>query len=583
MFWVAQLDPASLSLWYDTTLIIRSEGGRSLVEAAHFAVTSDFESLGQLVSSVSEESAVRCLAVASTIWHEQRHFLDLVLTSYGGMRFRQFSSIYVNQTRLLRELKDAPEPRICPIDAYADPIRLFPAVAAPPDGLATLGRDVRKREDDLEFDRFKVADTWRGQVEVGGHGQLEALAYLFQLGCVEEKFGLAASLKVQQLLERLQGKMEGYRWPLTYAHYLGLRQEQAEDGSVKALASSIPAILVAALATRGLGQTVPDDPFKRPAWPASRLYAFIEYFDKHPGALANTSPVETWTRMNEIAAVLFGRTVLEELQEDQQRVRAHLDQVREANVSADVCHALEEFSGLREALLLLLEEAPEMIIDPYTYSESLSGAVRPFPVQVFPSGYAGEPLPGWQTLLGYKNMADVDDEPNADVDDEPNEWVWAVVPEEWSEDQGFTLAGESWLGIIRERAPLARLMIKGRAHETAFGPQLIALEKRLESVGIGLSIEGGFGTPVELMASAAPLFDLIGAEELICDICRGSVGRDHCTIFSPWWFRQNNKTATMMMHLLGGGERGTVRAIRDWSAWLICDSCSERLVFAVNH
>jgi hypothetical protein len=68
------------------------------------------------------------LLVASSLWHEKRHFLDLVLTNYGAALFRQAAEIQFDLFGALREQRATSRDLLIPVGFYLDEVRL--AIAA---------------------------------------------------------------------------------------------------------------------------------------------------------------------------------------------------------------------------------------------------------------------------------------------------------------------------------------------------------------------------------------------------------------------------------------------------------------------
>jgi hypothetical protein len=570
MLWVAALDAASYALWYDTTLVIRGDGGgRESAEAIHNAVFGDSTALKELIKELPEAQATRCLLLASTIWHEQRHFVDLLLTNYGSQRFRQWSSLYLNQELLLGQAKNSGGALVCPVDAYADPVRaLVAGVVNAPNALVAQGRDVRRREEELEFDRKQMSSSHGYLVELGGHAQLEALAYLFQIAAMEVDFGINASARAQNLLDEVQGELRHYTWPAEIGRYLGLRPLEFGDSYAIGM-DAIPSVLMATLMTRVWGQKIEDDEFKLPASAPGRLFAFMQYLDEHDDALVGVNAETAWTRVNEIAQSLFGRSILEEFQIDLGYERENLNKiVGEPHVSQVIKDVFEERYLLRERLGSLLESAPATILDPVTYTEGLRDIVRPLPVQVFPHGMLEEPLEGWKRLIGYSDPEGGED----------SSWTWAVIPDKWPPGAALAVTRvPEWVEIVNYRAPLAKLMVKGRSHEKAFGPELIFAEQWLESAEIRLQFEGVFRLPSPLILDSSPLFKITAEDNGVCDICHSGVDQGNSSLISPWFFRSSPRVAEFAMRLLGGGRPGYLRFLRDWSPWVLCTKCTADL------
>ncbi len=445
---VAALDPATLALWYDPTLLGPSPGYETVSYAVHGAIFGDNEEVQSLLSAEgSPEVARRAAYLASTIWHEKRHFLDLILTNYGAFRVRQFLSLYVNQPQVLYRAQQAGGELYLPLTAYADPVESSLAGVSDPSGIITLvAQDIRGREDAVLDDRECGARTpWGDAIELGGHAQLEALANIFQVGSTQFLLGPKAHLEVNQEIHKDDPNHTRYRWPLLLANAFGLQGFKTADGIPAVNLAPMAAVLLATLAMRGWGQKS-DDEFKRPIWPATRLLAFLEYFRDRPTALHVQNARQAWDVVNDAARQLFGRTVIEELKVDLEFESKFVKMVVEhdAGPCDEVKTVCQEFHDLRCSLVGLLEEAPEGFLDPETFAHGFLPRLHPLPVQIFPSAQSGPASGGWSRLLGF--------------DAGPlGNGCHAVVPEHWPPDGAVAFANlNAWAQVVEQWAPLAK-------------------------------------------------------------------------------------------------------------------------------
>src|SRR5262249_24447918 len=142
-----------------------------------------------------DDAGARAIAIASSLWHEKRHFLDLALTNYGAFRFRQFFEIAANLPALRRAVEEDGASRIVvPIDVYADQVRRRRHGLPENPKLQELGRAIQSRKKMILDDR-KLIPSRFGPLELGGEAQLEALAYLHQAAKAQKLFGLARGAK----------------------------------------------------------------------------------------------------------------------------------------------------------------------------------------------------------------------------------------------------------------------------------------------------------------------------------------------------------------------------------------------------
>jgi hypothetical protein len=157
------------------------------------------------------------------------------------------------------------------------------------------------------------------------------------------------------------------------------------------------------------------------------------------------------------------------------------------------------------------------------------------------------------------------------------QWWWAVGPEEWSfNGEAFALKKkDAWLTIASDSAPIAKLMLNGRAHRTMLGPELLGAEMRLKHEGLEIVFDPMFGFPAETNEIKS-FFELNGKSEVACDFCRASVKKTEGYLVSPWVFRYKQENADLCIEGFGGGQLGQLQYWKDWSPWVFCDKCREQ-------
>jgi hypothetical protein len=569
MIWVAALDPASLTLWYDTSAISGGPGGEQVAGAIHYSVFGDLDKLKTLIADETDEAVrSRSIYFASTIWHEQRHFIDLLLTNYGAYRFRQFLSLYLNLPFIFKELERSGAELVFPIDVYACDVRSRSLRIKPvSESLRQIALDIYNREEWLSFDRKKMNPG----CEVGGHAQLEALAALFQVACVQRHFGAAALADVSRRISADDPGNLRYRWHLFIDGFLGLEPTHSDEGSSRWLdASVIPALMIASLAMRAWGQKVYGDPFKRPCSPSGRLLGFLEYFRENRG-WKGISVLDAWHHINEIAENLYGRTVLEELSIDYRHEEELLASVQSnEDVLEAVKNAFKQYHALRGFLIEILRQHPAWLLDGNSYAELFLPRTCPIPVNVVPGGCTGEPMHGWKRAFGYKDP---------DSEDAESAWWWMVVPQQLPVKEGLVAFQDMnpWIELLNHYGPLAKLMMKGRSHRTVLGPELFLVESQLGAAGYKFRFEPDFHLPRHRIIPAVSLYDIMGTNDRICDTCRTKIQKPQGHIVSPWAFRSDSTLAKLAIEGFGGGKEGMRKFVRDWSVWVICDNCREVL------
>jgi hypothetical protein len=177
---VTQVDPASLALWINYEVLSRSPNFRYYRPAIEAAARGDLEGVAGVLRSIpTRKTRVRALHLASMIWHEQRHFLDLTITNYGARHFRTTFTVALNVYSLIADQAAiAGSELLVPVERYRTlPECLRPAALAP--SLLQQADDIRKRRDHLRADLFTFTSP-AGRVTISGENVLEALGFLHQ-------------------------------------------------------------------------------------------------------------------------------------------------------------------------------------------------------------------------------------------------------------------------------------------------------------------------------------------------------------------------------------------------------------------
>ena len=322
---VLQLDPASLSLWFNPEFIRRSSGALELQAAVWLAISGKVDELPGYVSRIdAKRLAVRAMTLASAVWHEQRHFLDLITTNFGAFRVRNYLSIYMNLQRLLKGVANDGGPLHCPLSVYTDPVRRMVAgIDRFPEEAPQLAEDISQREAFLASDS-QLVPTPYGAMEVGGDAQLEALAWIFQYLAVDRIFGSEGVIAVQGDLRPSQRAAMRYFWLSLLASDLGLGHSvdlrRPGDRSPRLILDTtlLTPMIYAALACRAWGQEQVIGAHHASSLPAARLSGLIRALS---GRAADTeaSTARAWQMVNEAAGDLWGRTVSEEMAADLER------------------------------------------------------------------------------------------------------------------------------------------------------------------------------------------------------------------------------------------------------------------------
>lgn len=576
MIWFAALDPSNLALYFDTSLIASGSSGHQIARAIHNCVFGDVQGVYDNLNQIeSYKDAMRCMYLVSTIWHEQRHFLDLILTGYGGYIFRQFTTCYMNSASILEEATSSDKKIIFPLSVYADPVRLtFLGETAHQHTTVREGiaKDILARELTLSLDRKKIGDT----LEMGGYAYLEEIASIFQIAAVENYFGTQYTKEINEHITSLDPARNKYLWSSKFQWLLKYPEKTLEDRIVQKV-GLVPIILYATLSYRGWNQDSLDDPDKvKRLFPFERLYHITNYISEKSKDFSRYDFEEMWENINKGAKILFGRTIVEEIETDLYFQEQMVNRVLKMGINSTISSILKQHLELRQRLFLVLKNSPQLILHPDEYCRHTLTKIMPLPTLVSPGGADIDLLSNsiWDAV--HKGSVVRQSGQN-------ESYFWTAIPKDeiWSKHNPDTFNftdTKSWGEIIQFWSPLAKLMLKGRNHRTSVGPELLTVERELELAGIKAIYEDEFKYPRVLSSSAQYIYEIRGIDEGVCDICGQTVVTPSGRILSPWVFYKNENARDLIIQLYGGNEDAHIKYDKDWSAWFLCDACYKQFL-----
>src|SRR5688500_15889528 len=96
------LDPSTMALWYEPRWL------RNHTNGEHILASVDAAIFGKPLPDQQPSSALLDVAYfTSAVWHEKRHYIDLLLTNYGWSRLWQFFAIYFNAVGVMDRIHKA--------------------------------------------------------------------------------------------------------------------------------------------------------------------------------------------------------------------------------------------------------------------------------------------------------------------------------------------------------------------------------------------------------------------------------------------------------------------------------------------
>lgn len=580
MISVVCLDPASLTLWYDASHVSHHPASQEIQEVIHHSIRGEIEDVLAIVNNVDESFKPRLYEIVSSIWHEKRHFVDLLLTNYGSFRVRQFMSLYVNMPTILSEAKQNGKQIVCPIDTHIDPVRSMVFNAEPWSvNLKDIASDVKKRREMLRSDREVLSTKW-GNIEVGGDAQLEAMAYYSQFAALEKIFGVNASMDVQaQMSEGQRGNLR-YTWATLLGRVTGIESGFQTQGIHLLNLNLLCPIIMVSLMGRFWGQKNLHTDTGGSGFPTERLSALLNEWTKNAKTYSVSNMADGWEVVNQTAKRLWGRTAVEELQADFELEHKYVEEIKKRHeVGSNARLALTDLHELRSDFIHNFIKNPLSYVDPSLFAEQVLFKIRPLSIRAVPGGIFGKPPTGWERVSGYKHPG---------VENPLSTWWWAIAPMDWPKNDQhhkfffkqrkiYSLKQrKAWLSIVADFAPMAKLLMNGFRHRTMLGPELTSVFARMYNEGIKITVDPTFSAPQDDL-DINVWFTQTQRESATCDICSCSIPRPQGHILSPWLFRNNPDYADVAIKQFGGGLQGHLLFWKDWSPWVICNVCYIKL------
>jgi hypothetical protein len=560
-----RLDPASLCLWFDLTPFKGGSESNDLFELFKAAALGPPDGVPSVLKA-KPQLLDRGIRIASAVWHEKRHFLDLILTNYGAFRMRQFFEIYLNMPAVMRAAHTSHSTLFCPLEVYADEVRSqCLGLEEVPANLRLVGRSVLNRKRNLLADQIAFRSE-NGLMQVGGEAQFEALAFLSQTAAAQEFIGVDANLEMQKAIPDWQLTNTRYRWAETLGNSYGVVKPANElDAMPVTDVSLLCCFLVSSLMMRAWNQKDAQGTLDS-STPTRRILALFQGFAQfmQAGGELEFTPGGAWSFTNELTKRIFGRDVVKELMIDYEYEEGWCRSLEHQNLLPQAKKVIYEYHRLRGELISSFVQRPVAFVDSIYFSREILPSLSPTVGVFHPGGVYGEPPSGWIKVYWDQDKG------------MPNEkalWWWGaayLLPA--ATDIRFKNQHE-WLTVLSDLAGIAKLLINGRAHRSAPGPELIRAESLLiDQFGITPSFEPGFDLP-EMYSQIRDFYALRGTQSLACDACKLEIPYPEGFLLSPWYFRQSSKLASVCVEALGGGQQGEHRFRKDWSPWAVCRRC----------
>jgi len=507
---------------------------------------------------------VRLMRLASEVWHERRHFLDLLLTNYGAKRFRRVFQMCCAIGSVLRFASRTGEPLICPIDPYLTDLQR-----------RSLGLP---KPSELELDAFRALVEWREaeqvdepggtiqtaggpvRLELGGEAHLEALAIMGQSQMLRTQFTQDDWREIGRDLGEDSHKPR-YWWWTAIAEELGLSGKVDEAETVVTYeVAAVGAILLASLFVR--------DPDEEGACPDAcfvhtRLAVLIEHARNRPLPV-RSSFIERFEWVDDLCRIAFGRSMEDEIAIATGQWSDFIDWLRQQPGASEILPVALEY---HQARTRLLQQTPL----PAYFDVSVGAAIASHP-ELVPRILAANPRGLVETR--FNNAADTASElVGATVRDLASGNV--VLRAAWV--QRLTAAGNSgtvfsdvWDRWASQLVPLTKMACAGPF--VIAGHDLAAACRSFRQLAIAIRPVPGDRPPwLELPVDCYWLEK--GGDTSGCDHCNVELTRGHGALLSPWVVKWNRRTLDSYLAECPQPVVSELLTLWDCSPWFVCANC----------
>ena len=562
-----QTDSASLSLWINQELIYsNSPYSKIFSNGIHAALYGTQKEVAQFSSEIEDPSARRKFqSVTGSIWHEKRHFLDLILTNFGASRIRHHFELRHNSKFVLKEAHENGR-LILPIDAYADCAHTaYYDLHNSPDSKKT-GERVAHIKDVYRSDR-SLYSLKKGEIEVGGNAQLECLAYVFQSAAMQAAFGVDDTAKALDDVPDSDSHHGKYKWLIDFMYASGLTEYKIIESKYALINDTLlTCIAFASLQMRSF-RDLNGEIAKNTTTPISRFSQLIIEMRNGNYDTANQDFNTCWELVNAACLSCFGADVCDEIEFDIKKTKEFLDRYSD-DLLGDELACFSDYNNLRERIFDDFRETPRNFLRTFDFKNEILDRLKPIVVVANPSGIIGELNEDLIQLFGY-------DHSQVQKDIDYLKWTWAWTPKKpkiHSLDYAFTNESE-WHNAIMVDIPIAKLMMNGFRHDTMLGPELVSAKAKIElQLGCEVKLIKPYDAPQDLILDSNAYWYQHMDENIVCDLSGKELNRENAVVFSKWYLLRNFEYAEAIIDFWrsnGQGDLARISFWREWSTWVV--------------
>ena len=597
MFRLLQIDPETLAIHVNASAIARHKKADEMFELLRVATRSN--PVHAVSAACNKGIDLDLLDFGSSLMHELRHFGDLLLSPFGFYRIRTAFEFYLNFPDLIFSSSGSKIP--IPLMSGMDPVtRSVIGLSDDFEGQTAyqLGRTSLTRAGLINSEN--TFDITTGVIKIGGDRILEGLAYTSQF---EFLFNDYNTYEVRKHFEKFFLGYTGtefdqaYRWFIPYVHQLHPNETLPNNRLMQAIlfASLCGSIPVLASPRRGpIQPKILPTRDVSPQLPSYRYNRLIEYFAKVPRPSLQ-SDEEAAFLVNYACEVLFGKGILEEIEEDIFHTDEVIASYREAfgdkPYEARQFNALPSFSALnnyRKHVFEFFKNDITSFTSPNTFTAETANFLQPSLIYNVSHGLEGWEHPPFATgnVVGLIDRHSIFAKESEGVQNRTIYSYWMPQvgdlnheigidnAEIDSDDQAFkddTLASLQILYAIY--APFYRWLLFGNRYLTM---SEFENDNMIEAMNLNRDrfVIDAFYDEAQDISTPTAFFRFFGQVEMKCDICIEDVGEHNSFVVSARTVRQNQGLRQYFCE--GDPENYRFLFERDWSDWLACTACMEK-------
>lgn len=579
MFRLLQIDAETAAMHINCTALQKHAEVDRLWETvdAFFDYGPSFV-LSGLMSENDSTEKFNAVALFSSLLHEVRHYVDLILTPFGFYRLRTAFECYV----LLSQLVVSEEVKQIPIPLMSGASKVNQRM------LGLSNYEGSRSEQFSKYLQSRADVICEDNQRHGGDAVLEALAFSIQ---AELALSVFRGDEYEKRMPYLYGSIGGtspkqvafnskYRWHYAMAHRI---DDNADAGTMAIVYWILFAslcgplnegerVLVKGLEDWNIQNTLQKFRLMDDAVPSGRLRKLYEYFERSAPKIDKTA---AFNIVNEASVSLFGRGIVEELEIDIRQDKALIERLKDASdfssrLAIDSFFAFEDLVTRREALVAEFKQNPSSFISPVPFIKRLTPEKMPHVILNYPHGLLPQDLE-----TGHEIITDQTWEIPVIVSDceesvRRERRLYSVLRPTKSQK---ICAKESWLGVYSVLAPSYKVMLYGRRYRSML--ELDIMQAGLFGNREPKAVWDPIYASPDDVSEADEYYRFYGLNLQNCDICSRPSSISDTRYVSAATMRGNSPFVEEFQRTQPAIAVVLLLFV-DYSGWVVCRQCGSR-------